>query len=103
MKIDFLVRIVGVAAVLSLSMNAGTVGLWHLGEADPGAVAGNPVNVPSIDSSGNGRDLLQACSCPTYTDFTAPGSTLAASFPGGGSGLYAAVATFATDNFGMEI
>ena len=60
----------------------GTLDLYHLGEADPGAVAGNTGDNPTIDSGPGGNNLPSSGS-PTYSsNVGAPGSTLSMAFNG---------------------
>jgi hypothetical protein len=73
------------AVSTSGSASAGTLDLYHLGEADAGAGAGNPGNNPTIDSGPGGKNLTPAGS-PTYSSNAAPGSTLSMTFHGGSDG-----------------
>jgi hypothetical protein len=83
-----------------------TVGYYRLGEADPGAVAGNPVNATTEDSSGLGN-AVNLVGPLTYSSDVAPsaaaatGSSLSMSNPGG-YGYIGSPWTTAVDNFGME-
>ena len=53
-----------------------TLDLYHLGESDPGAIAGNPGNNPTIDS-GPGAHNLTPDGTPHYSsNVGAPGSTI---------------------------
>ena len=84
-------------------------GYYHLGESDPGAVAGQPGNATSLDSSGNGNDLTYWQGTQTYSSSVAAsaaaatGSNLSMNFAGDGFYLHTGNAlTVNTDNFGIE-
>jgi methionine-rich copper-binding protein CopC len=76
--------------------------LYHLGEGDGGATAGNPVS-STVDAAGSFN--LTAQGNPTYSATVPPGigSTLAVHFDGSGDALTSAnLATTAVDDFGIE-
>jgi hypothetical protein len=82
-------------------------GYYRLGEADAGAVAGNPVNATTTDSSGLGNNVNIVGSLTYSSDVAASaaastGSTMSVSNPAVGYGYIAPPWTTATDNFGME-
>jgi hypothetical protein len=84
-------------------------GYYHLGEADPGAVAGNTGNPTTTDSSGAGMDLTYWTGTQVYSSSVAAsaaatvGSSLSMDFAGDGFYLtQASCLTAATDNFGIE-
>jgi hypothetical protein len=84
-----------------------TQGYYHLGEADPGAIAGNGVNATTMDSGGLGKDV-NLVGALTYSSDVAPsaaaatGSTMSVANPATGYGYIAPPWTDATDNFGLE-
>ena len=89
----------------SASAAVSTVDYYRLGEADPGAVAGQPANGFTVDSGHNAVNLAQLISSndvvPTYsTNIGVSGSTLCVAFDGGGYTNNAAVAL--TNNWGIE-
>lgn len=78
---------------------------YHLGEADPGAVAGGTAT-GTVDSSGNGFNLTTAAGAPTYSSDTPGGaaaiaSTLSVAFDGN-SFFSGPTVSNATENFGIE-
>ena len=84
-------------------------GYYHLGEVDPGAVAGQQGDGSSLDSSGNGNNLTYWQGHQTYSSSiaasaaAATGSTLSMAFAGDGFYLHTGNAlTVNTDNFGIE-
>jgi hypothetical protein len=84
-------------------------GYYHLGESDAGAVAGNPGNGTSVDSSGLGKDLTYWTGTQTYSSSTAAtaaaatGSNLSMDFAGDGFYLHTGSnLTDNVDNFGIE-
>lgn len=76
------------------------LGQYHLGESDPGAAAGLAGQSTTTDSSGNGSHLTKTGTA-TYSNSTAPGSTLAMTFSGGYYSL-GNVLTTAVDNFALQ-
>jgi hypothetical protein len=86
-----------------------SVGYYRLGEADPGAVAGNTGNPTTTDSSGAGMNLTYWTGTQNYSSSVAAsaaattGSSLSMDFAGNGFYLTQAnCLTAATDNFGIE-
>lgn len=84
-------------------------GYYRLGEADAGAVAGNPGNATTEDSGANNMDLTNWTGTQTYSSNVAAsaaaavGSSLSMDFAGNGFYLTQAdCLTDATDNFGIE-
>ena len=78
-----------------------TVLNWYrLGEADPGAVAGNAGNSTTVDSAG-GHSLTKSGTA-SYSATAAPNSTLSMLFSAAGYYSGTAVSTSVTDNFGIE-
>jgi hypothetical protein len=82
---------------------------YRLGEADPSALAGNPGNATTVDSSGNGMGLTNWTGTQTYSSSVAASaaasvsSNLSMNFAGNGFYLTQAnCLTAATDNFGIE-
>jgi hypothetical protein len=85
------------------------VGYYRLGEADPGAAAGNQGNGTTADSSGSGMGLTYWTGTQNYSSSVAAsaaaavGSNLSMDFAGDGFYLTQAnCLTGATDNFGIE-
>lgn len=79
------------------------VAWYRMGEADPGAVAGNTSNNPTEDSTANNLDANRT-NTPVYSaDTGAGGSTLSMDFEQSESDEFSrSVVTTATDNFGIE-
>ena len=77
---------------------------YKLGDADPGAVAGNPGNATTLDSSGNGFNLTTKFGSPTYSSDVHPASVtgLSMSFDGAGSYYLGPTVSDATQNFGID-
>jgi hypothetical protein len=84
------------SAVVSVIAN------YRLGEADPGAAAGNPANTPAVDSAG-GAPMGVLGSASLYSGSTGVGgSALSVDFSApSGYGQSSPVVTL-TDNWGME-
>jgi hypothetical protein len=85
------------------------VGYYRLGDVDPGAVAGNPGNPTTTDSSSAGMNLTYWTGTQNYSSSVAAsaaartGSGLSMDFAGNGFYLtQASCLTGATDNFGIE-
>lgn len=96
----------GAAAPNRLLAGVVAVDWYKLGEADPGAVAGNTGNATTIDSVGMTNNLSRAGS-PTYSADTAAlslGSTLSMQFNGSTEGYYSSTADSPglTTNVGIE-
>jgi hypothetical protein len=112
MKHFFTLMLLAAAAFLLIGpvaqANIVVGGYFHLGEADPGAVAGNPGNDPTMDSSGLGLNLTKVGGNETYSSIvaasaaTATGSSLAMTFDGTGYYNQTSPLTVNTDNFGIE-
>ena len=104
--------IITCAALLLAASNAGavvnTLAYYRLGEADPGAGNGVTANT-TVDSSAfgfNGMTRLNTAT-PTYTNATAPGSSLGVSFDGDAPDSNDALGralpvTTTQNNFGIE-
>lgn len=93
-----------VASAPSVAAADTTLDLYHLGEADPGAVAGHVGNATTVDS-GPGADNLLRFNSPTYSSSAAaPGSTLSMAFsPATNTEDYdGANPTTATTNIGVD-
>ncbi len=81
---------------------AGTLDLYHLGEADSGAVAGGPGDPLTVDS-GPGAHNLPIGGAPTYSNnVAAPGSTLSMAFNGSSDYEQGTVLTTLTTNVGIS-
>jgi hypothetical protein len=83
------------------------VGYYRLGEADAGAVAGNPIGATTADSSGLGNTMNLVGGMTYSSDVAASaaaatGSNFSMSNPAVGYGYVAPPLTTAVDNFGME-
>jgi hypothetical protein len=110
MKRLFAIALPSLAAMLLFACvaQAGviTVGYYRLGEADPGAVAGDPTGATTEDSSGLGN-TVNLVGPPSYSSDVAAsaaactGSTLSVNFTGA-YGYRLGALTTATDNFGIE-
>jgi hypothetical protein len=113
MKRFCLAALLAVAAMLiagNLAQASVTAAAYYrLGEADAGAVAGNPGNATTEDSGANNMDLTNWAGTQTYSSNVAAsaaaavGSSLSMNFAGNGFYLTQAnCLTGATDNFGIE-
>ena len=83
--------------------NPVTLDLYHLGESDPGAVAGNAGNPSTIDSGPLAHNVpVSGTPAPTYSNNVGPpGSTLSMAFGGTSDYHNAAIATGVT-NVGID-
>lgn len=92
------------AACLAATTQAAvlTVAYYRLGEADPGAVAGQEVGETTVDSGGSASLTRVGGTAPVYSaDTGVAGSTLSVQMAGGGFVKDTPVVTL-TDNWGIE-
>lgn len=96
-----LVRCFVLSALLSLSAQATIILIadYRLGDNDPGAVAGNPVNSTTLDSSGNGNTMNLVGSGTYVNTPTGLGVNLNGTAAGYSTGVFSTL----TDNFGVEV